>query len=116
MGGHRGAWQGSDRKSRLPSNWPKLRKRILRRDGGLCRLGYEGCLRAATEVDHVQRGDNHDPSNLQAVCRACHAKKSTREGVEARLRFSRDREREGHPGLMALGGDPRPEVKETRSA
>lgn len=101
MTGQPGAWHGSDRGGRLPGNWAKIRRRILARDGRVCRLAYaDCCTTTATEVDHITPGDNHHPSNLQAVCKACHARKSAREGVAARSKFSRWRDDEAHPGLM----------------
>ena len=53
----------------------------------------------ATEVDHVQHGDNHDLANLQAVCSDCHSRKSAAEGVTARTKHSRKRPTGPHPGL-----------------
>lgn len=98
--GRPGAWSGSNRGDRLPTYWPKLRRRILSRDGHTCRLQYDGCLTTATEVDHIEPGDDHRATNLQAACRSCHARKSAREGVAARAKFSRWRDDEAHPGLM----------------
>jgi 5-methylcytosine-specific restriction protein A len=57
-----------------------LRAYILTRDNGLCRV----CGRPASEVDHVvakARGGSDDEANLQAICSACHAKKTALEGV-----------------------------------
>lgn len=95
-------WSTSDRASRLPSNWEsEIQPNILARDRYKCKLRYPGCLDDATEVDHKIRGDNHAPSNLQAACERCHAKKSAREGNEAkaRLKALRRRPPERHPGL-----------------
>lgn len=63
--------------------WDKIRRRILRRDSGLC----QPCLQAgrvtpATAVDHVvskARGGTDRDENLQAICRDCHAAKTARE-------------------------------------
>lgn len=96
------AWEGSTRKGRLPADWKSRRLRVLRRDGYRCqipdRFGVP-CLAWANEVDHVERGDDHDESNLQAACTACHAKKSAKEGAEAR-ESRRFRPPESHPGLI----------------
>jgi 5-methylcytosine-specific restriction endonuclease McrA len=73
-------WAGSTRRKRLPRNWPQIRRRVLTRDAHLCYL----CGGHATDVDHVVRGDDHDPSNLAAICRTCHNRKSGREGNAAR--------------------------------
>jgi 5-methylcytosine-specific restriction protein A len=65
--------------------WDKLRARILKRDGYVCRCAE--CreldrLRPAHDVDHIiQRADggSDDPSNLQAINRECHRLKTARE-------------------------------------
>lgn len=57
-------------------------RRVLRRDGGTCQL----CGAPATEVDHINAGDNHHPNNLQAICTTCHRRKSSSEGGSARRR------------------------------
>lgn len=90
----------SDRRGRLPGNWPRLRARVLRRDP-VCRA----CgLAPSAEVDHVQPGDNHDETNLQGLCRPCHARKSAREGIAARKSAGayrrRARDPEPHPGVI----------------
>ena len=41
-----------------------------------------GVVRFATEVDHIiplHLGGSNDPSNLQPICRRCHAEKTERE-------------------------------------
>lgn len=98
------AWNTSDRLSRLPSNWEtEIQPAILKRDHYKCKIKDQGCLVEATEVDHNIRGDNHAYSNLQAVCERCHAKKSAREGNEAKAKLKALRRRpvERHPGLRA---------------
>ncbi len=94
------AWEGSNRRSRLPEDWHARRNRVLRRDGHRCQLRWRGCLGTATDVDHKIRGDDHDERNLQAVCSKCHEKKSAAEGIaRAReLRARRKRPPERHPG------------------
>jgi 5-methylcytosine-specific restriction endonuclease McrA len=94
-------WSSSDRSSRLPSNWEtEIHPRILNRDKRLCKIKDHGCQVVATEVDHKVRGDNHADSNLQAACERCHARKSAREGNEAKakLKALRFRPPERHPG------------------
>lgn len=98
------AWEGSDRAQRLPKDWPRIRRRILIRDRRTCQINGPGCLGRATEVDHIDPGDNHDPANLQAVCTTCHAHKSAREGgaasAAARAARPRLRPQPKHPGLL----------------
>lgn len=95
------AWEGSNRSKRLPPDWQSRRLRVLRRDGYRCQeRTHTGilCAQPAGEVDHIERGDNHDERNLRAICKACHAKKTAREGVEARP--ARARPPRKHPGLI----------------
>lgn len=98
------AWENSNRRSRLPRNWPSISRSVLVRDSWVCQIGYPGCLTEASEVDHRTRGDNHQPDNLQAACTACHRKKSSSEGglASASARRYRDSQKyrptERHPG------------------
>lgn len=96
-----GNWQNSTRRARLPKNWEAARRRILQRDNHHCQLRLEGCTGRATEVDHRVAGDNHDPTNLQAVCSSCHKRKTQAEAALARApRPSRRRAQPNHPGLL----------------
>lgn len=93
----------SARSVRLPDDWPIRRLRVLRRDGYACMAILEEsgarCAAPARDVDHVVRGDDHSLENLQALCAWHHARKSAREGVEARKpREGRYRRPERHPG------------------
>lgn len=69
------------------SYWRKLRQSVLNRDGWLCQVCLaEGRLTEATEVDHIipkSSGGTDDDANLQAICRACHAKKTQKEAKNA---------------------------------
>lgn len=94
-----GGWTNSDRKTRLPSGWAKIRARILERDP-ICKL----CgVRPSTHCDHtVPKEDRHGDEDLQGVCGICHDQKSSREGNEAQRnnpRPGRTRPPEQHPGL-----------------
>lgn len=96
------AWAGSDRRDRLPANWPALRRHAMRVHRGQCHVCGE---RGSDAVDHVRAGDDHSPDNLrpihQDVPPYCHRTKSAGEGVAARaeLRAQRARPVERHPGL-----------------
>ncbi|MBV1856667.1 HNH endonuclease [Catellatospora tritici] len=95
-------WEGSTRRVRLPADWPARRARVLTCDGHRCTASDDGtrCTRAATDVDHVHRGDNHDDTNLTSLCGWHHARKSSAEGNAARAltRMTQARPRERHPG------------------
>lgn len=68
---------------------------MLKKDGSRCRD-------RATQVDHVIAGDLHEMSNLRGICEWHHARKSAREGVEARRKANEIlyRAPEVHPGLI----------------
>ncbi|MFD5599192.1 HNH endonuclease [Leucobacter sp. NPDC058333] len=95
-------WETSNRRDRLPKDWPQIRAAILERDGHRC----QQCGRHGTHVDHIDPGDDHRPSNLQTLCAPCHWRKSRAEGGRAvhkgrRVvkRIPRLRPAEQHPGL-----------------
>jgi 5-methylcytosine-specific restriction endonuclease McrA len=103
------AWSSSDRRSRLPADWPRRRAAILRRDGWLCQIAGDHCTRFATEVDHIQPSDDHRLDNLQAVCGRCHAEKTAGEAkaAQAVTRARGRRPAEPHPGWgMTPPGPP----------
>jgi hypothetical protein len=85
-------WHGSNRRTELPKDWPERRRRVLRRDGYRCQAmvprdgGLETCGAPATEVDHIEPGDDHSEANLRSLCRLHHGRKSAAEGVAARRR------------------------------
>jgi 5-methylcytosine-specific restriction enzyme A len=94
-------WESSDRRQRLPSDWPARAAASMRTHNGVCHVcGQPG----ADAVDHIVPGDDHSPVNLapihQDVPPYCHRIKSAREGVQARaeLRRRRTRPTEPHPG------------------
>lgn len=100
-------WQGSDRKQRLPADWPAIRRRILKRDGYTCTWFEYGarCPARATDVDHKVAGDDHSDENLRSLCSEHHKRKSGREGAQAmhkqrRRNAAKFRRDEEHPGLL----------------
>ena len=99
------SWEGSTRKARLPRDWYTIRKRILARDGQRCTMVENGqrCNLPASDVDHIERGDNHADANLRSLCKGHHHKKSSSEGGKAPRRASRKysvtRPPEKHPGI-----------------
>jgi 5-methylcytosine-specific restriction protein A len=92
----------SRRVAPLPRDWPRIRRRILRRDQGICYL----CRRpGANQVDHIVpacKGGSDADENLAAVHEyPCHAAKTARE-ANARnpMAVSRKRPQEKHPGVI----------------
>ena len=62
---------------RYGSGWAATSKRVIARDGGICRY----CGGVATTADHViarSQGGTHDDSNLVAACRPCNSRKRDR--------------------------------------
>lgn len=68
--------------------WRRLREQILQRDRHLCQTcKRKGMVTPAYEVDHIKNvasGGSNAPSNLEAICRSCHAVKTARESVAAK--------------------------------
>lgn len=98
------AWATSDRASRLPDDWPDIKRRVKARDRGRCQAGAHapGCDRRGVEVDHITPGDDHSLSNLQLLSVECHRAKTARESAERNRRRARQRRRhERHPGEIA---------------
>ena len=96
------AWEGSDRRSRLPADWQARRLRVLRRDRYACQHrdpAGRKCNAPANEVDHIERGDDHRDTNLQALCRKHHGEKTAAEGhaAWAAKRIPTRRPEEVHP-------------------
>ena len=94
------AWERSDRRERLPSDWAARREAVRRRAGDRCEIaGPAGrCPAYGTDCDHIARGDDHDLANLQWICRPHHLAKTAVEANEARVSARRAPGR--HPGLL----------------
>lgn len=79
--------QGGDRygQGRGGRPWRRKRERVLARDGYLCKCDdcvRLGLLLVAHEVDHIvpmSQGGSDDDSNLRAINRDCHKRKTARE-------------------------------------
>jgi hypothetical protein len=99
---------------RPPPNIPKrVKDQVLRRDQR-CRLQYPGCEQRVEELDHIiglaEQGLTRTPvvdaSQIQGVCRHCHAIKSERQRLAGLSRYherraaGQHRPAERHPGLL----------------
>lgn len=91
------AWETSTRRSRLPADWPKRVAAVKRRAKGRCEAERHEpeCNGVGRECDHIDRGDNHELSNLQWLSTPCHKAKTTAENQRRTGR----RPAERHPGL-----------------
>jgi len=80
-GDTRPAWEGSNRKSRLPADWWRLRQVVLKRCEGRCEWVEDGkrCRSDATDVDHILAGDDSSLANLQGLCNHHHLVKTGRD-------------------------------------
>jgi 5-methylcytosine-specific restriction enzyme A len=95
------AWDGQ--RQPIPRS---TRRRILRRDGGVCQLcGGARCGNHPLHVDHrtpVAEGGSDTDDNLWAIgAEPCHAEKTATEQARGRTRRQRNATRpaERHPGL-----------------
>lgn len=98
-------WENSTRAERLPSNWYRLRESVRLRANGRCEALMRDntrCPDAGAECDHVERGDNHDLSNLQWLCKWHHNKKTQQEAAAARAGHPRVN-RAAHPRMQHPG-------------
>lgn len=97
------AWQGSTRRSRLPADWARIRRRIIRRDKVCVWAMSDGtqCGATGTDVDHITPGDDHRDDNLQLLCTWHHRRKSAQEGGTAAglTRVRTGRPKPAHPAL-----------------
>ena len=92
------SWPTTSRQSRgYGRAWELKREQILRRDNYLCQCKQckaEQRITAANEVDHIvpkAKGGTDDASNLQAINRECHERKSLEDkGIAPRVRIGID--------------------------
>ncbi len=66
--------------------WPRIRKKILERDGYVCQVRGPRCRGHATQVDHIvpvtQGGAWWDESNLRASCQPCNRDRVDSRGTD----------------------------------
>ena len=63
------------------ADWRKLRKLVIKRDGGLCQpCKRNGRLFSFDDIDHINpktKGGTDALSNLQCICKPCHKTKTS---------------------------------------
>jgi 5-methylcytosine-specific restriction protein A len=103
-------WKGSNRKSRLPADWERLRRVVLKRCDGRCQWVEDNrrCRFPATDVDHIKPGDDHDLLNLQGLCGKPHLTKTARETNAARAERKKLERRPEEPQPGLIEGPPTP--------
>lgn len=95
------AWATSDRRKRLPADWPTIRDEVKRRAHNRCQATTHapGCHGVGTDADHITPGDDHSLDNLQWLSSACHKAKTAQEAATRNRARARSRRRpEAHPG------------------
>lgn len=95
-------WESSNRRERLPANWPTIRRQVKSRAKGRCEATphARGCGGWGTDADHITPGDNHHLNNLQWLSPACHRAKTAAEAAARNTAKAdaRQRPQEQHPG------------------
>ena len=87
----------SKRKAELPKNWSALRKVVIKRDRGKC----VWCGEPGNQVDHIERGTDHSLTNLRLLCRACHMRRTGRDGGKSKRNVTRShRKTSRHPAYI----------------
>ena len=87
----------SKRKAELPKNWSALRKVVIKRDRGKC----VWCGEPGNQVDHIERGTDHSLTNLRLLCRACHMRRTGRDGGKSKRNVKRShRKTSRHPAYI----------------
>lgn len=106
------SWETSNRRERLPSNWPALVSAVKKRAKATSKLGIEQCQarlpsgarcpRKGTDVDHIVPGDDHAMNNLRLLCETHHDRKTLKEAYDGRMAYKRSKYRpsEEHPGTI----------------
>lgn len=99
------AWATSDRRSRLPRDWPARVSKVKRRAKGKCeaKRHHPRCDGSGSECDHVHPGDDHSLDNLQWLSEWCHKAKTSEDNakIAAERAAMRKRPEEIHPGRIA---------------
>lgn len=105
-----GGWalspDAAPRKDRLPADWAHLRSMIEARAGGRCEARMRSgkrCHDKGTDCDHIVRGDDHSPGNLQWLCSWHHRQKTAAEANAAKgPAMTAKHPREKHPGGLSF--------------
>jgi 5-methylcytosine-specific restriction endonuclease McrA len=76
------------------TRWRQFRRRILERDGGVCRIRGPNCQIVADEVDHIipvlAGGALLDPTNCRASCGHCNRSREDQSRKQQPRRPSRE--------------------------
>jgi len=105
------SWATSDRRKRLPPDWPALRLACLKRDNWECQWPAAAgiCGAYANQCDHINPGGADDLANLRSLCTPHHSARSSQQGghawgvIRRRMAAAKYRTPEPHPGLIRNG-------------
>lgn len=111
------AWNTSTRRTRLPKDWPDIRKRIKARADGICEhRDHRGvrCTQPGTECHHLGADTDHRDHMLQWICTPHHktiTQAQARAAQHAKYTAAKKRKPEAHPGIRprptkGVGGPP----------
>lgn len=80
-----GRWASSNRRSRLPADWPQRVAATRDRARGRCEAEQhvDDCDGIGTQCDHHQHGDDHSLANLRWLSTPCHKAKTQAEAAAA---------------------------------
>ena len=99
-------WDTSTRRKTEPAEYKRNRALAIERDLGRCqefmRDGTQ-CTDRGTECDHIvslANGGDDSLDNLRMLCKWHHARKTSREGQDARKTVSMYRPKPKHPGII----------------
>lgn len=104
------SWAGSTRKDTLPADWDRLRRAVLKRDGGRCTWRDNGqrCPELATDVDHIHDRDDHSMRNLRSLCSAHHLKRTSQQAYAAKMAIKALGRLPEEPQPGIIKGPPKP--------
>ncbi|RSX46106.1 hypothetical protein D2E22_1678 [Bifidobacterium castoris] len=98
------SWYTSDRQSRLPEDWDRVRAMVRDRAHNHCQAATHSvlCNGIGTDCDHIVPGDDHSLDNLQWLNHNCHRLKTARESAQRNMIRARERKhpREANPGRI----------------
>lgn len=98
------SWYTSDRRTRLPEEWARVRAMVRDRAHNHCQAEIHSvlCNGIGTDCDHIVPGDDNRLENLQWLNTHCHRMKTAKETAERNRRRKQQRKhpKEKNPGMF----------------
>lgn len=94
-----------ENRKRYPADWKQIRRRILDRAGNRCELcgvenhslrknGNGKLVKIVLTIAHLEDPiENCDPSNLRALCQACHLRYDAKRHAESRAKTRENKDK-----------------------